>query len=147
VGHQQNLNLFLLDTHVWIWALEGEGRKLGRRTAALVDRGGPLDLLRVSPVSVFEIASLHAAGRIGLTPSVGKWFEAALEPLGIRLAPLSIEAAIDAGLTGQRFVPDPIDRLLIATARHMGATLVTRDRRILKYAEETSAVRVHDASR
>jgi hypothetical protein len=29
----------------------------------------------------------------------------------------------------------------------MDATLVTRDRRILDYAEKTSAVRVHDAAR
>ena len=139
--------MFLLDTHVWIWTLEYERGRIGGRTRRLIDRWVAQDTVRVSAVSAFEIASLHAAGRIGLTPSVEKWFEAALEPLGIRVAPLTIEVAIDAGLTGPTSVPDPIDRMLIATARHLRATLVTRDRRILDYAAKTSAVRVHDASR
>jgi PIN domain nuclease of toxin-antitoxin system len=138
--------VYLLDTHVWVWSLEGESRKLGRRTAALIDRAGPLGTLRVSPLSAFEIASLHAAGRLVLAPSVEKWFAAALEPVGIRLAPLTMAAAIDAGLKGLMLVADPIDRLLIATAQLLSATLVTRDRRILDYAERTSAVRVHDAA-
>jgi PIN domain nuclease of toxin-antitoxin system len=37
--------------------------------------------------------------------------------------------------------------MLVATARQLEATLVTRDRRILEYAARTSAVRVHDATR
>ena len=65
----------------------------------------------------------------------------------VRLAPLSGEAAVEAGSAGVVQVPDPVDRLIIATARDMGATLVTRDRRIRDYAAASMAVRVHDASR
>ena len=36
---------------------------------------------------------------------------------------------------------DPMDRILIATARELAATLVTRDRAIIAY-EETGNVRV-----
>jgi PIN domain nuclease of toxin-antitoxin system len=137
----------LLDTHVWIWTLEKETGLVGRRTRRLIDRWVAEDAVRVSPVSVFEIASLQAGGRISLSDSVEGWVGSALEPVGIRLAPLTIAAAVDAGMTGHVYVPDPIDRMLVATARAIGATLVTRDRRILEYAAKTSAVRVHDAAR
>jgi PIN domain nuclease of toxin-antitoxin system len=138
--------VILLDTHVWIWALEEDTRRLGRRTLRLLERWAGRDALRVSPVSVFELASLHVTGRVQLSRSPEQWVEAAIEAVGTRLAPLTTAAAIDAGRIGGAMVPDPIDRLLIATARQMDATLVTRDRRILDYAAETSAVRVHDAA-
>jgi PIN domain nuclease of toxin-antitoxin system len=40
---------------------------------------------------------------------------------------------------------DPLDRLLVSTARHLDAVFVTADRQILEYASETGNVRVHDA--
>ena len=52
---------------------------------------------------------------------------------------------MDGGRIGVSHLPDPVDRMLVATARQMGATFVTRDRPILDYAAATSAVRVHDA--
>ena len=138
--------MFLLDTHVWLWGLEHERGRLGRRTFALLDRWAGRDALRVSPLSVFEVIALHAAGRVHLSRPAEQWVEAALAAPGTRLAPLTADAAMDAGRIGVTHLPDPIDRLLVASARHAGATLVTRDRRILGYAKDTSAVRVHDAS-
>ncbi len=41
----------------------------------------------------------------------------------------------------------PLDRLLVATARHLGAVFLTADTRILDYARATGNVRVHDAGR
>ena len=49
--------------------------------------------------------------------------------------------AIEAYALPGRFHADPADRLLVATARVHGLTLVTADKRILKYPE----VRVIDA--
>lgn len=100
----------------------------------------------MSPVSLFEVMSLFVAGRLQLSRSPEQWIQAALDGQGTRLAPLTAEAAIDAGRLGAMMLPDPLDRLLVATARHLDALLVTRDRRILDYAAGTSAVRVHDAS-
>ncbi len=41
---------------------------------------------------------------------------------------------------------DPADRLIVATARHLNALLVTRDGAILDYAEESKAVRTLEPS-
>ena len=137
--------MFLLDTHVWLWGLEHERGRLGRRTWTLLDRWADHDTLRVSPLSVFEVMALHAAGRVRLSRPAEQWLEAALTAPGTRLAPLTSDAAMDAGRIGVSHLPDPVDRMLVATARQMDATFVTRDRGILDYAHDTSAVRVHDA--
>jgi PIN domain nuclease of toxin-antitoxin system len=145
VGYQQALTrAFLLDTHVWIWTVEGDARHLGRRTARLIERWAGQDALRISPLSVFEIAFLHYSGRLRLSQAPGEWIARALENTRARLSPLSMEAALDAGGIAAA-VPDPVDRLLIATAGQGDATFVTGDRRILGYAASRRDLRVHDA--
>jgi PIN domain nuclease of toxin-antitoxin system len=52
--------------------------------------------------------------------------------------------AVDAGLISRTALPDPLDRLLVATARDAQATILTADERILQYAADTY-VRAHDA--
>jgi PIN domain nuclease of toxin-antitoxin system len=139
--------VILLDTHVWIWHVEGNTRRVGVRTARLLRRWTDEDVLRVSPLSVFEVAALYASGRVELSRSLEQWIAGAMLDGGVRVAPLSMEAALEAGRIGAAAVPDPVDRLLIATAREVGATLVTADRRILDYAEAVRGVTVHDARR
>ena len=101
--------------------------------------------MRISPASIFEVAALHTLGRLRLARPVESWIREALEVTGLRVAPLSPDVAIDAGLIPRTALPDPLDRLLVATARETQATILTADERILTYAAETSDVRAHDA--
>jgi PIN domain nuclease of toxin-antitoxin system len=103
--------------------------------------------VRVSPVSVFEVSALHASGHLHLSRSLEQWLHAATDGAGIRLAPLSRDAAVEAGLLPREAIPDPLDRLLVSTARQAQATFVTADRRILDYAAESGAFHAHDARR
>ncbi|MEO5894912.1 MAG: PIN domain-containing protein [Vicinamibacterales bacterium] len=139
--------MLLLDTHVWVWALEGEARRLGRRTRTLLTRAGGQDAVRVSPVSVFEVTALHTLGRLRFTVRPEAWIREAFAVPGIRIAELSASAAADAGSITRDALPDPLDRLLVATARDADATLVTCDERILTYAATDPGLRVHDARR
>jgi len=139
--------VLLLDTHVWVWTLEGDERRIGRRTRVLLERAKADDAIRVSPISLFEVTALQAAGHLRLSQSLEPWLESALDGAGIRLASLSRESAVDAGLLARTAVPDPLDRLLIASARQLDATFVTADRRILDYAGSAYGPRVHDARR
>jgi PIN domain nuclease of toxin-antitoxin system len=136
----------LLDTHVWIWSVEGDTARIGRRTRSLLARAEPQDAIRVAPVSVFEVMALHTQGRLRLSRAPEQWVRAALDPAGVRLAPLSADAAIDAGLVRRDAVPDPLDRLLVAIARDLDAVFVTADRVILDYASRSRLVRAHNAS-
>jgi PIN domain nuclease of toxin-antitoxin system len=47
---------------------------------------------------------------------------------------LTVAIAVEASEIPLRLLKDPADRFLVATARHLGIPLVTRDKRILEYA-------------
>jgi PIN domain nuclease of toxin-antitoxin system len=94
---------------------------------------------------VFEVTALHTAGRLRLARPAEQWIHDALAVSGVRLAALSAAVAIDAGSIPRTALADPLDRLIVATARQLDATLFTSDARILGYASKTSNVRVHDA--
>jgi PIN domain nuclease of toxin-antitoxin system len=95
---------------------------------------------------VFEVTAQHTAGRLRLARPAEQWIHDALAVAGVRLAPLSAAVAIDAGGIPRSAVADPLDRLIVATARQLDATLLTSDAAILAYAAKTANVRVHDAS-
>ena len=54
---------------------------------------------------------------------------------GIKEAPITPAIAIDASYLPGDFHADPMDRLLVATARHLGMPIITSDRKIIAYAE------------
>ena len=68
------------------------------------------------------------------TPDPKTWFAKFMTGPGIKDAGLTPEIAIDASYLPGTAHGDPADRLLIATARHIGAAIITRDSRILAYA-------------
>ena len=137
--------MLLLDTHVWLWTAEGNARRIGRRARQFISRAERRAEVYVSPASIFEIAALHTLGRLRLARPVDSWIREAVEGVELRIAPLSAEVAVDAGLIPRTALPDPLDRLLVATAREAQATILTADDRILQYAADTSDVRAQDA--
>jgi PIN domain nuclease of toxin-antitoxin system len=139
--------VLLLDTHVLVWTLEGDVRRVGRRSRALLTRAESRDAVRVSPVSLFEVAALHTLGRIRLQHSLETWIADAFADGRLRIAELTRAMAIEAGEIPRDALPDPLDRLLVATARRAEATLLTGDRRIIGYAASATGLRVHDVGR
>jgi PIN domain nuclease of toxin-antitoxin system len=138
--------LLVLDTHVWVWAVSGDTRRLGRRSRTLLTRAESQHALRISTATIFEVAALHTSGRLRLGRSLEQWIDEALARPALRVSPVPAAVAIDAGTIPRTALPDPLDRVLVATARHLDATLVTSDRTILDYASSTRNVRVHDGS-
>lgn len=136
--------MLLLDTHTWIWAVEGDARRIGRGARQLLARAHEDGSLRVSPASLFEIAALCTQGRLRLSQPPDQWIRQSLDVSGVRLAELSAAVAVDAGYIPRAALADPLDRLLVATARQLDATLLTGDAAILAYAVQTRNVRVRD---
>ena len=89
----------------------------------------------MSVISVWEIGILHARGRIALSLEIDDWVERALAGPGVRLAQITPAIALDGTRLAGNPAGDPADRILMATARALDARLVTRDRRILEYAQ------------
>lgn len=136
----------LLDTHVWVWLVGDVPRQLGPRTRKRLARASGPEALSVSVASAFEIAALHTAGRLQFTLPVERWVRESIDRSGFRVLSIDRDISIDAGLIPASALPDPLDRLLVATARGRELPLVTRDRAILDYAHRTGLVRAVDAS-
>ena len=139
--------MLLLDTHVWIWSLEGDARRIGRRTRSLLARAELRDAIRISPVTLFEVMALHACGRLHLTRPPDEWIRQAMESAPVRIAEVSPTIAIAAGRISREVLADPMDRFWVATADEMEAVLLTADTRILDYGARTRTIRTADAAR
>jgi PIN domain nuclease of toxin-antitoxin system len=129
----------LLDTCAVIWLANGD--PLARTATEAIDHAGRAEGVFVSSISGWEIGLLskpRARRRTVLRflPDPKAWFAKVLAGPGIWEARLTWEIAIDASFLPGELHGDPGDRLIIATARHLGIPLVTRDRRIMTYAQD-----------
>jgi PIN domain nuclease of toxin-antitoxin system len=133
----------VLDTHVWKILLGGD--HVGRRALARIDEAASLGSLYIAAITVWETATLIREGTFKVNaPTVG-WMATAIHSSRVIVCPLEPSIAVDAAeLSG--FQGDPADRMIVATARHLGALLLTRDAKILAYAAKTKNVLVLDPS-
>ncbi|MCI0436958.1 MAG: type II toxin-antitoxin system VapC family toxin [Gemmatimonadetes bacterium] len=113
--------------------MEGLTKELSGATEALIENAGGRAELAISAMSVSEAAMLEATGRITLSRSVDEWLASALTAPGLRLVELSPGIALESTRLPWEPHGDPADRIIIATARVLGATLVTCDDAILDY--------------
>lgn len=126
----------LLDTHVWIWAMQGDLRHIARPAVEAIEHAAGLGQVLVSPISAWEVAMLEARGRVRFTVDVREWVRRSLAAPGTRVAEMTPETMVDTARLPGQIHRDPADRMLVATARRTGARLVTRDAQILAYAAE-----------
>jgi len=129
-----NSPLYLLDTHVWLWLLAGEEPLRSSPARATLDTAVIAGRLRVSVISAWEVGMLEAKGLIGLPIGVDAWVQQALAAPGISPASLTPQVAVASTRLPGQLHGDSADRILVATARALGAHLVTRDARLLEYA-------------
>ena len=120
----------LLDTHVLLWWLAGD-RRLSRGQKRVIERAGPQAPLAVSDISLWEIATLHELGRIELDLPLRDWLEQACAPPLVRRVGISPVIAAEVAALPATFHRDPADRIIVATARVLGVSLLTSDRRII----------------
>ena len=124
------LSHLLLDTHVLVWLMFGEA-KLGRKAAKAINLAARGNRLLVSAITPWEIGVLVAKKRIDLHQDAMQWVRTAISLPGMKLLPLEPEIAVASTSLPFEMHADPADRILVATARHLGATLVTADRALL----------------
>jgi PIN domain nuclease of toxin-antitoxin system len=87
----------------------------------------------VSPITAWEIGQLVARDRLQLSTTPQRWFARLLGVPGVQLAEMSPDLLISASFLPDVPPRDPADRIILASARDLGATLVTRDRALLEY--------------
>jgi PIN domain nuclease of toxin-antitoxin system len=129
------LTPLLLDTHALVWLLDGDAR-LAPAARQRIDDAARQRQLWVSAITPWEIGMLAARGRLVLDRDVAEWVDAALALPGLQLAPLEPGVAVASTRLPQLVhadPADPADRIIVATARHLGAALVTADAALLAY--------------
>jgi len=94
------------------------------------------EITYVSPITAWEVGMLTSRGRLQLLIRPERWFSNLFEVPGVRLADMSPDVLIASSYLPGKPPKDPTDRIIAATARELGATLITRDRALLDYGAQ-----------
>lgn len=126
-------NDLLLDTCAAIW-LAQQSPMEPEAVAAIDEASDDGRPIRLSLITSWELGLLARSGRAAMAQAPGDIFRAFLRLPGVVLENLTADILIDSSLLPPPVHGDPADRILIATARTLDLTIVTRDRLILDYA-------------
>ena len=121
--------MIVVDTHVWVWWVN----RHPRLRPAVRDRLDAETDIRVSAVSLLEIALAASRGRMTLLPTPRDWLAAAQSSDQVRVEPLTAAVCLTSVSLPGTFHRDPADQLIVALARELGAELATADDKILRY--------------
>jgi PIN domain nuclease of toxin-antitoxin system len=120
----------LLDTCAVIWISEDE--QIAPEATVALNRAEAF----VSPMTAWEVGLLIARGRLTSPMSPQAWFRRVVDQPRVTLSELTTDMLIASSFLPGEPPSDPVDRILIATAREHGLVLMTRDRALLDYAEQ-----------
>jgi PIN domain nuclease of toxin-antitoxin system len=123
--------MIILDTHIWVWWVHGDEHLTKTQCEAIT--ANESDLIGISVISCWEVAKLVEYDRLQLPCPLEEWFDQALRYPGVQLLALTPEIAIESTRLPGEFHRDPVDQMIVATARLYGCELVTSDDKILRY--------------
>ena len=123
--------MILLDTHALIWLDQGSS-KLGQIARRNADEALQERRLFVSAISFWEVAMLGQKDRVTLGRKLDYWRQSLVD-LGLQEIAVDGSIGLAAGSL-EDLHGDPADRIIVATALHGGASLITADERILSWS-------------
>jgi len=125
--------VIVLDTHTLLWWASGDAEQLSTAATQAIEAEQNDGQIRVSSISVWELAMLVAKGRIALSMDIGEWLSVVSQIEVVRFMPVDNEIAVKSVELPGEFHKDPADRIIVATARKLAAPLVTADDKIRSY--------------
>jgi PIN domain nuclease of toxin-antitoxin system len=128
MGRVHIIGVYLLDTHILIWAMDDDPQ-LSRAHRTIIQGRAPLF---VSVASIWEVAIKAALGKL-MHPV---HFVELIEAGGVSILPVQPEHAI-AVASLPPIHRDPFDRMLVAQAQIEGLTILTADSHIKSYKTPT----------
>ena len=122
----------ILDTHAWMWWVNGNPR-LSKKAKAIVEKAQSQGDLFLSMISIWEVAKKVEKRQVVLDRPLDDWLDAATMVPGLHLWELTRIVLVESCRLPQPFHGDPADQLIVATARSHAATLITKDQKIRDY--------------
>jgi PIN domain nuclease of toxin-antitoxin system len=122
----------LLDTCAAIWLANGDRMTPSSRRAINAAQASGAGV-HVSPISAWELGSLVSRRRLRLSLAPDAWFEHLLALPGVRLAPMPPQLLIVSSFLPATAPRDPADRIIAATGRAYGFSIVTRNGDLARY--------------
>ena len=123
----------ILDTHALVWYV-GKSHKLSlkarKHIAQEINKGRKL---LVSSISIWEIYLLSRKDKIELNMPPDTWLENVEQLSFLEFVAVNNKIAARSVMLPAPLHKDPADRIIVATAREYGATLITSDQNLRKY--------------
>ncbi len=124
--------MIVLDTHAWLWWISAP-QQLSSPAREEIERAMEKSEICISSISAWELALLVRKGRLELAVPVDDWI-ARSEALPFnRFIPLDNRIAFRSNHLPGGLHEDPADRIIVATALTLGASLVSKDSKIRAY--------------
>jgi PIN domain nuclease of toxin-antitoxin system len=120
----------VLDTHTVLWYLENSKELSAVARTTIEEAVREARDVQISAISLIETVYLAERGRLPLN-ALERLRSALNDPnSGLFIAPVDAGVADALPNISRDVVPDMPDRIIAATALHLGLPLVTRDRRL-----------------
>lgn len=124
--------MIVLDTQSWLWYLQTPER-LSQKAQAIIAKFEDKKALRVSAISIWEIALKAQAGKLILPMEIKAWYEESKKYSAVTVEPIIPTDLIDSTQLPGDFHKDPADRIVVSLARRYGCPLITSDQKIIDY--------------
>ena len=119
--------MIVLDTHAWLWFVD-DPLLIRKGALEAIDVAITNQRLYISCISVWEVMMLASKGRLQFSVPVESWLDRC-EKTGV-FSFVPVDNAISRMSVSMGLHADPADRFIAATAAHLGATLITKDRKL-----------------
>jgi PIN domain nuclease of toxin-antitoxin system len=124
----------LLDTCACLWLMGDE--LTAKAEKAVTDAYRAAVAIYVSPITALEIGIMSRKRRMKSPLPPQRWFATLVAQPGMALAELPPDVLIESTSLPGDFHNDPFDRIIAATAREFGYTVMTRDAHLLDYGKQ-----------
>ena len=121
---------YLLDTHVFVWAVF-EPDKLSRRARQAIE--DPDNTIYVSAATYWEISLKYALGKLVLTNVVPDALPDISGQMGFEMMDVDADTASTFYKLPRTAHKDPFDRLVVWQAINKNLTLITKDKGVGPY--------------
>ena len=127
------MSKLLLDTHILIWSLT-KSDELSSEVKEAIKLAKANKNLYLSSISLWEIAMLAQKQRISVYRRIADFLQTIENIRGLNILQITANIAAESVTLPGDIHNDPADRIIIASCREISATLVTRDQKILEWA-------------